>query len=156
MQTENYEFKELSILFEISKKLDDSMNLKDVLFPVLKIIADNMNMHLGTLTIFNRNTKEIVIEEAYGLSEEQRARGRYRIGEGITGKVVETGEPIIVKKVSDESKFLDKTRAREQLNKKDISFICVPIKIGKEVIGTLSFDRYFVDDLTLERDLKLI
>ncbi|OHD05374.1 MAG: sigma-54-dependent Fis family transcriptional regulator [Spirochaetes bacterium GWD1_27_9] len=156
MQKDEYGFKELSILFEISKKLDDSMDLKEVLPPVLKIMANFMDMHLGTVTILNRETKEIVIEEAYGLSPEQRARGRYKLGEGITGKVVETGEPTVVKRVSDESKFLDKTKAREQLNKKDISFICVPIKLGKEVVGTLSFDRYFVDDTTLENDLKLV
>jgi Nif-specific regulatory protein len=156
MQNQEYGFKELSLLFEISQKLDISMDLKEVLGPVLKSMAVHIGMNRGTVTILNQKTKEIVIEVAYHLSPEQRARGRYKLGEGITGKVVENGEPIIVPRISEESKFLDKTKARERLNKKDISFICVPIKIGKDVLGALSFDSVFKDEETLSNDVRLI
>jgi Nif-specific regulatory protein len=151
-----YELKELSLLFDISQKLDISMNLKEVLGPVLKSMAEHMDMHRGTVTILNRETKEIVIEEAYGLSDEQRARGRYKLGEGITGKVVQTGETIIVPRISEEAEFLNKTKVKERLNKSDISFICVPIKLGKEVIGALSFDRFFNANKSFDNDIRLI
>jgi Nif-specific regulatory protein len=156
MQNNGYELKELSILFDISQKLDVSMNLNEVLGPVLKTMAERMNMHRGTVTILNRDTKEIVIEEAFGLSDEQRARGKYKIGEGITGKVVQNGEMIIVPRISEASEFLNKTGVKERTNTSDISFICVPIKIGKEVIGALSFDRFYVKGKSLENDIRLI
>jgi Nif-specific regulatory protein len=117
-----------------------NLDLKKVVGPVLEVMAEHLGMLRGTLTILNRATGEIVIEEAYGLSEAQRARGRYKIGEGITGKVVASGNAAVIPRVSEEPCFLDRTEARKQINKKDISFICVPIKVGNEVIGTLSVD----------------
>ncbi|OPX96541.1 MAG: Nitrogen fixation protein VnfA [Syntrophorhabdus sp. PtaB.Bin006] len=152
----NREIRELSLLFDISTKLSESLDLKTVLKPILNLIARHMEILRGTLTILNRAKGEIVIEEAYGLRPEEQAKGRYRMGEGITGKVIDTGQPIIVPNVADEPLFLDKTGSRKHVNKKDIAFICVPIKIGNEVIGALSADRLHNEDVSLENDVRLL
>jgi Nif-specific regulatory protein len=115
-----------------------------------------MGMTRGTLTLLNRETGEIFIEAAYGLSDSQQERGRYRLGEGITGKVVQTGSPAVVPRISEDPLFLNRTGARKNLRKKDISFICVPIKLGKDVIGALSVDRLFEDRVELDEDVRLL
>ena len=57
-----------------------------------------------------------------------RAPVRYRVGEGITGKVVESGKPIVVPRVSREPAFLNRAaRAARSCRKQELSFICVPI-----------------------------
>jgi len=84
---------ELSLLFDISRALGLSMELKDVVGPVLRVMAEHLGMLRGTLTILNRETGEISIEDAYGLSAEERARGRYKVGEGITGKWSRAANP---------------------------------------------------------------
>ncbi|MDD5168050.1 MAG: sigma 54-interacting transcriptional regulator [Syntrophales bacterium] len=150
------EIKELTLLFEISRKLSESLDLKAALQSILRMMADNMEMLRGTLTILNRSSGEIVIEEAYGLLPEEQAKGKYRMGEGITGKVIDTGEPVIVPRISDNPLFLDRTGSREKLNKRDIAFICVPIKAGNEVIGTLSVDRLFNEGISFEEDVRLL
>ena len=76
-----------------------------------------MDIHRGTLTILNRNKGEIAIEEAYGLRPEEQAKGRYRLGEGVTGKVIDTGQPIVVPNIANEPMFLDKTGARQRLTR---------------------------------------
>lgn len=144
------------LLFEISQSLDRSMDLRDVVGPVLESIAHNMGMMRGTLTLLNRDTGEIFIEAAHGLSESQMERGRYRAGEGVTGKVVKTGRPAVVPHISDEPLFLDRTGARKGLRKEDVSFICVPIKLGNEVIGALSADRLFEEGVSFEEDVRLL
>ena len=148
--------RELLLLFEISQILDQSMDLRDVVGPVLEAIATHMGMMRGTLTLVNRESGEILIEAAHGLSETQKERGRYRAGEGVTGKVVATGEPAVVPHISEEPLFLDRTGARRQMEKGDISFICVPIKIGNEVIGALSADRLFAEGISFEEDVRLL
>ena len=150
------ELKELSLLFEISKKLSETLDLKQVLKPVLEMMAERMEMMRGTLTILNRKRGEIIIEVAYGLSAEEQAKGTYRMGEGITGKVIDTGQPAIVPRISDEPLFLDRTGSRKGLNKRDITFICVPIKIGTEVIGALSVDRLFNEKISFKEDVRLL
>jgi Nif-specific regulatory protein len=147
---------ELSLLFEIAQLLDSSMDLRDVVGPVLDAIHRHTGNIRGAITLFNRETGEIMIETATGLSDGQKRKGRYKIGEGITGKVVQTGKPIIVPRISEEPLFLDKTGARRDINGKDIAFVCVPIKIGNEVVGTLSTDRDSSDSVSLEEDVRLL
>jgi Nif-specific regulatory protein len=150
------EVDELSLLFEISQTLERSMDLSKVAGPLLETMAQRMGMLRGTLTLLNRETGEISIEAAHGLSSTQVERGRYRRGEGVTGKVVETGQPAVVPRISDEPLFLDRTGARSRLGREDISFICVPIKLGNEVIGTLSADRLFDEHVAFEEDVRLL
>ncbi len=147
---------ELLLLFEISQRLDRSLDLRDVVGPVLEAIATHMGMMRGTLTLLNRQTGELFIEAAHGLSEMQMERGKYRPGEGVTGKVVATGQPAVVPHISEEALFLDRTGARKGLRKKDVSFICVPIKLGNEVIGALSADRLFEEGVFFGEDVRLL
>jgi Nif-specific regulatory protein len=128
----------------------------DVAAQILDLTATHMGMVRGTITVLNRQTGEIYIEAAHGLSNTQKERGRYRPGEGVTGKVVETGSPAVVPKISDEPQFLDRTGGRKGYKRKDISFICVPIKQGQETIGALSADRLFEEGVELEEDVRLL
>ncbi len=159
-KTKNYsikeEIKELTLLFEISLILDRSMDLREVIGPVIETVGKNMHIMQGTLTLYNRETGEIFIEAAYGLSKSQQKRGRYKLGEGITGKVVKTGQPVVIPRISEEPLFLNRTGARNKLRKKDISFICVPIKIENEVIGSLSIDLLFAENISFNEDVRLL
>ena len=147
---------ELSLLFEVSQILDQSIELEQIISPVLKSVADQMNLERGTITLLNRNTGEIFIEAAYGLSDSQRDKGRYRLGEGITGTVVQTGKPMVIPDISNEPTFLNRTGARRETPLKNISFICVPIKIGNEAIGAFSCDRNFSSQMSLDEDVRLL
>ncbi|MBI4556188.1 MAG: nif-specific transcriptional activator NifA [Candidatus Hydrogenedentes bacterium] len=150
------EVRELSLLFEISQTLDRSMDIRDAVGSVLDAIAKYTGMVRGTLTLLNRDTGEMYIEAAHGLSAAQRERGRYRPGEGVTGQVVQSGRPLAVPRISEEPLFLDRTGAREKQRKENISFICVPIKLGNETIGALSVDRLFSDGVSLNEDVRLL
>ncbi len=150
------EAKELSILFEISQILDSSLDLRNVVEPVLEVVTRSLDLVFATLTLLNRQTGEISIEAAYGLSPSQQKRGKYKLGEGITGIVIETGKPAIVPKVSEEPLFLDKTRARKGNPERELSFICVPVKIGREVIGALSVDRIASEKVPLKENARIL
>jgi Nif-specific regulatory protein len=147
---------ELTLLFKVSQILERSMDLRGAVGPVLDAIAEHTGMVRGTLTLLNRQTGDILIESAHGLSESQRERGRYRPGEGIIGRVVQSGQPMVVPRISDEPAFLDRTGARAGQAKDELSFICVPIKMGNETIGALSVDHLFAGSIDLDEDLRLL
>lgn len=149
-------FSDLPLLFEISQILDRSLDLRDELGPVLKAIARHTGMLRGTMTLVNRETGDLYIEAAHGLSNEELERGRYRPGEGVVGRVVQTGRPMVIPQISQEPLFLNRTRARKNLSKNEISYICVPIKLESQVIGALSSDRLFSEDVVLEEDFRLM
>jgi Nif-specific regulatory protein len=147
---------ELSLLFEISQALDSSLDLRNVVEPVLEAITRSLGMKFATLTLLNRQTGEIAIEAAHGLSAAQRLQGKYRLGEGITGKVIATGKASIVPKISEEAHFLNRTRARQTDNGEDLSFVCVPIKLGREVVGALSADRPVASLSYLQEEARIL
>ncbi len=149
-------YRELSLLFEISQILDQSLDMKQVIQPVLNTASEHFSMLRGSITLLNRKTGEIFIEAAYGLSRSQRERGLYRLGEGITGTVVQTGVPKVIQRVADDPAFLNRTGARTGKKAKEISFICVPIKIGNETIGAFSVDRPYADEDQLKEDVRAL
>ncbi|MDR1949949.1 MAG: sigma 54-interacting transcriptional regulator [Spirochaetaceae bacterium] len=141
----------LRLLFEISKLLSESAQIETILKPVLERIATYLGIIRGMITILNRERGEIAIAEAWGLDGSQKVKGRYSPGEGITGRVIETGNPVAVPRIADEPRFLNRTGARKNDDAKDISFVCVPIKTGLEVIGAISIDLlYTQEDLDYE------
>jgi Nif-specific regulatory protein len=158
IQDQDVELKNLTCLYEITKHLASSHDLQDCLAKVVEILATVKEMDNGTITIVSPITGELEIEVAHGITAEARRRGRYKIGEGITGKVVVTGEPIIVPQIGEEPLFLNRTRTRGDEKKQKSSFLCVPIKIGNQCIGALSVDREYRDSFGIrsENDLRFL
>ncbi len=146
----------LTCLYEVTRALSATLNLKSALKEVMEILAARMGMRRGTVTILKPGSTELQIEIAHGLSAEARRRGRYRLGEGITGRVVSTGEPLVVPRIAEDPRFLNRTRTRSGKQGNDMGFICVPIKNGKETIGALSVDKMFSARNSLEDDLQLL
>ncbi|MCG6893137.1 MAG: sigma 54-interacting transcriptional regulator [Desulfobacteraceae bacterium] len=147
---------EITLLWEIGEALNEHLDLKKSLYKVLDILSDRMDMSRGTVTILDPVKNEIFIEIAHGLSRTAMERGRYKVGEGITGKVIQTGKPVAIPKISEEPLFLDRTAARRSRSDHEISFICVPVKKGNQVIGALSADRPFDETLDLQEGTKLL
>jgi len=150
------ETQELAVLFEITRHMSASASLEDRMRKVLDVLHEKMGMHRGTLTLLDAESESLTIEIAHGLDDQAKKKGRYKIGEGITGKVVEAGEPIAVPNIGEEPLFLNRTGARKDLRRSRIAFICVPIKIDQETIGALSVDRLFEDNVSLDEDLRLL
>jgi Transcriptional regulator containing PAS, AAA-type ATPase, and DNA-binding domains len=49
---------------------------------------------------------------------------------------------------------LNRTGAR--IDKNNISFLCVPIKLNEEILGVLSVDRIFDESISFEEDLRVL
>ena len=147
---------EITLLYEISKALNEHLDLRKSLYKVLEILSSSMNMVRGTITILNPLRNEINIEVAHGISKSAMSRVKYKLGEGITGRVIETGKGVAIPKISDEPLFLDRTASRKARRVQEFSFICVPVKKGKQVIGALSVDRPFNESYILKEGKKLL
>ena len=146
---------ELETLYRISQILATGGQQKQTLAEVLDTLDSELGMKRGTVTLLSPDSTEIKIEVAHNLSPERSSKVRYRMGEGITGKVIESGKAMIVPKVSKEPLFLDRFE-RARTDKEEISFICVPISIGRKVIGTISIDRIFNPTKPLDEDKRVL
>jgi Nif-specific regulatory protein len=147
---------EITLLYEISQALHEQLDLRRALYKVLEILSNSMNMVRGTISILDPLRDVISIEVAHGLSKSAMERGKYKPGEGITGRVIQTGKALVIPKISEEPQFLDRTASRRSLQNHELSFICVPIKKGNQVIGALSADHSYDPEYSLKDGQKLI
>ncbi len=144
---------EMAVLNQISHVVVHQRNVSSLMKEVLDILHREMGLERGTFTMRKGDTLQI--EASHGLSEVEMKRGVYQLGEGITGKVAQSGKSRIIPDISHEPEFLDRTKARS-FNRGVLAFICVPIIYNEEVIGTLSIDRQATPGIDLERDLYLL
>ncbi|MDR2632939.1 MAG: sigma 54-interacting transcriptional regulator [Treponema sp.] len=139
---EEWERAELELLFDIARTFDKYVELRSALGPLLSLLEIRAGLTWGMVTLLDRSTGLLKIEEAYGLSPEAKERGRYRLGEGLVGRVFESGQAIMVQDLSKESRFLNRAKNRTQADMEGLTYYCVPIRSGDGLMGTLSAERH--------------
>ena len=147
---------ELTALYEVARAVGATMDLRQALSDALDVLSDRLGMIRPTVTLLAPDGDVVQVEVAHGLSSAAVRRGRYKRGEGVTGRVLETGRPMVVPNIDDEPLFLDRTRSRRRGDESPLSFICVPIRSDRQVIGTLSADLPLRDEAALQSDLRLM
>ena len=140
--------KELAILYQISQAAATRPHtVSELLIEVLDIMETELSVSRGTFTLRKPDTDIFVIEASRGLTAEEKKRGQYKLGEGVTGRVAQTGQSALIPDISKDPRFLNLTKSRTD---KQTAFICVPIICRKAVIGTMSID------LTITADEKIL
>lgn len=145
----------LDTLYRISNILVAGISQRQILAEVLDSLDKELGMKRGTVTLLSPDRREIMIEVAHGFLKERSRHVRYQAGEGITGKVIQSGKSHIVPKISKEPQFLNRFQRASSADE-ELSFICVPIAIGQDVIGTISVDRVYEAGHSLEDDMRLL
>jgi len=149
---------ELSLLFDISYTLESSLELRDVIRPVLIKMADVLGMKRGTITILNREQGTASISEAVGMPAGQSPEEYLRACHEVIGQVVESGQAVVVQDIFKEPAL--KLRWEQEQTPApgpaSAAFICVPIKFGAEVIGALSVERVLDGRARLSSDRRLL
>jgi Nif-specific regulatory protein len=144
---------ELELLFDIARTFDKHVELRTALAPALSLIELRSGLKRGMVTLLNRTTGLLKIEEAGGLSSGEKERGVYRLGEGLVGRVFESGTPICSPDLSKEERFLNRAKNRTRKDMAGLAYCCVPIHAGGGVIGTLSAERPLAAGIEAEERL---
>ncbi|MEQ1868716.1 MAG: sigma 54-interacting transcriptional regulator [Vicinamibacterales bacterium] len=147
------ESRRLSTLLEVSQALSGTLNLRSALHRVLEILAKHHGTVRSLVTLLHDN--DLRVEAADGIDAPSHAV-RYRIGEGIIGKVVESSRSIVVPRVSQEPVFLNRAAKRPDVAKDELSFICVPILLNRRAVGAIGVDLRFNPDRDYERYVKFL
>ncbi|HOJ98500.1 MAG TPA: sigma 54-interacting transcriptional regulator [Termitinemataceae bacterium] len=147
----------LPMLYEIAITSRESKDLHLLMDSIVNLLVRYVSgVKRILLAMYNRHTETITIESAYGISADEQKRGVYRRGEGILGRVIEEGKPVIIPDLSRSQDFLNRTGAWKEEERRGLSFLCVPIVMGQESLGALSMDRTIQDESLLEDDLKVL
>jgi Nif-specific regulatory protein len=146
------EARRLSTLLEVSQALSGTLNLKSALHRVLEVLAKHHGAIRSMVTML-RDAGELFVEASDGLDRPAQAV-HYRMGEGITGRVVETGKPVVVPRVSREPAMLNRAARRTDGDEQELSFVCVPILLNRRAVGALGVDLRYKPERDFESSQK--
>ena len=131
---------QLVTVYEVSKILNSSLDLHKTMRSVLNVLSSHLQMLRGMVALVEESG-DLQVIAATGMEQDNIAQGRFKRGEGVMGSILKSGVPAVIPDISKEALFLNRTGSRKTKSKAIISFIGVPIKVGRECIGVLSFDR---------------
>ncbi len=120
--------------------------LKDSLLEIMSILK----AECGSLFIFNDQNKELVLESFQNSKKIALSGVKYRLGEGVSGKVIESKTPVLVKDIDTDRRFHKNGFAHYLTN----SFISVPLITPDGLIGLINIADKSTKEAFSEKDLE--
>jgi Nif-specific regulatory protein len=152
--TEQSDERKLGTIVEVGEALAGTLNLQAGLYGVLEVLARRCGAVRGAVTLSDQSAGLLTLEAALGYPG-QSERVHYRIGEGITGLVAESGTPAVIPRVSREPRFLHRA-AGPEVRREETTFICVPIIADGTTEGTLSIEFPFTGERDWDRMVQVL
>lgn len=124
---------ELDCLYRVSQVLSRSLDFRQTLSEVLRVLDDGGSMRHGMIALLDQESGDLLVSALHeGPAPIQPVR--YKPGEGVLGKILETGKGLMVTRISDDPRFLDRLGVYDTA----LGFIGVPIRIGDHTAGVLA------------------
>jgi Nif-specific regulatory protein len=117
---------ELRTLYRVSQVLNHSLDLRETLTDLLRVLHDDGEMYRGMVTLLDPDSGELSVQAVHTGDPRRSAATRYRPGEGVVGAIMQQGETVVVQRIASEKRFLD----RLGLYDPGLPFIGVPIRLG--------------------------
>lgn len=140
---------QINALHQISIALSRSLDMEQTLQSMLQTLNDIAHMQYGLVSLFDQNRSALFVQAVHGIDPEivkDIKSIRYRMGEGIMGTVMHQGHSLVIPKVADDGRFLD----RLNLYDYGLPFICVPIPgSNHQPIGVLAAQPQSIEESEL-------
>ncbi|MCA1829450.1 MAG: sigma 54-interacting transcriptional regulator [Myxococcales bacterium] len=141
--------RQLATLLEVGQALSSPLELRPAMERVLEKLERDCGVVRAAVMMLSEDTNDIRIEVSLGFGPEA-STVRYKMGEGITGRVVQSGRPIVVPAVSREPLFLHRALERRRGGPAEMTFICVPIVLSRKPAGALAVDLRYDEERDYE------
>ncbi|MBN1850046.1 MAG: GAF domain-containing protein [Deltaproteobacteria bacterium] len=127
---------ELYTILRFGALINSSLHIEDVLNYAMKWAEEFIQAEASTIYELDEENQELFIRLARGEKKDQIQNIRLSVGEGIAGRVVLTGQPMVVQDVSKEPCFSDKFDRISGYQTR--SMICVPLIIRDRPMGVIA------------------
>lgn len=156
MHKEELAEQEQLLIRESIRLLSRGLPLDKAIREMLHLLSELLGLNRGRVALPDPATGELRIRIAYGLTRAEMERGRYAPGEGITGRVMLSGETLIVQDIDNEAHYLARAVKRDSLPDETVSFIALPIQVDRKVAGVLGVHRLRSRQRQLGADLQVL
>ena len=142
---------QLIALTHISSAISGLNNLGTILRTALDNVLEIINGDIGGILFLDEDTNTLRYHVNRGLSPRYAEAVRLPLGEGIGGRVAQTGEPILLEDISKDPRAANPDIIRAEGIK---GFISIPLKSKDKVVGVMNLashvvGRFGMDDMSL-------
>lgn len=123
------------LFVEISKLLNSTLKLDELLDVILNLAAQTMEAQASSLLLMDEKKKKVELYVSSG-GKARRERLELGRGEGIVGWVAEHGQAVISNQVKENPHY--SPELEKQMEFSIDSLICVPLLIRGRLIGAVS------------------
>ena len=129
----------LSALVDAGRAMGDFRSLQELLDFFINLAAEQLDVERASIMLLDEEAGDLRIAASRGLDDFDTTSATVRLGEGISGTVAKTGEPIVVTDATREPKAIRKDNPGMAP-----AFVCapivlsIPIKSGKKVLGVIN------------------
>jgi serine phosphatase RsbU (regulator of sigma subunit) len=141
----------LATLYEITRKLNSSLDLDEVLSYVMDRVIEVTGAERGLLMLHDDKTGGLDFRVARGIDQKDLDKPQFEISRTIVNKVAETGEPLLTDNAQDSF-----SEQESIVMKAMRSILCAPIVVRDEVIGLVYVDNRVFAGMFDQHHLELV
>jgi signal transduction histidine kinase len=146
--------RELETILRFTALINSSLKIEDVLNYAMEWAEEFMDAEASTVYELDEEKNELFIRIARGEKKEPVEKIKFELGKGISGHVVQSGQPIVIQDVRKEKRFSPKFDRITGFRTR--SMICVPLILRGKTIGALQVLNKKSGDLFTQIDVELL
>ena len=128
----------VTVCLEAAKLIGKSLEPDIAIAGILRLLSQRLKLEKGRVVMPNPESGSLHIRYSYGLTEDEKQRGIYALGEGVTGRVITTGKIALIPDVTSEPTYLARVADLKDNNNQNLAYIAVPIVKDDTPIGVLA------------------
>ncbi len=147
--------RELSALQRVSRILRNIQSVKQVCVGIVDTMVEEVGAENCSLMLLDRMRGRLTIRAARGRAEEsaryfdaESAPVSFPLGEGIAGRVAETGEPMLIPDVGTDERFKPFEAPEPSVR----SLLCLPLVESEQVWGVLNLSHPDINAFTEDNE----
>ncbi len=121
----------LNEMVEMAAKIP---RIQDLLADVLERTMRAVHARIGSIMLLDRDRQTLRVVVARGLPDAVLGGPEVRVGEGVAGKAVQLGEPVLVEDIESDPRFAKVSDPKYGGG----SFICMPLRVADRTIGVVN------------------
>ena len=123
---------------------------------ILRLLSQLLGLNRGRVLIPDEQNGVLHIRYAYGLTQEERERGVYGLGEGVSGRVMKTGQTALIQNIDDEPSYLGRAVSRTTLPSETVAYLALPLLRDDKPIGVLAVHRLRKRQRAFDKDITTL
>jgi diguanylate cyclase (GGDEF)-like protein len=149
----------LSLLYSIGRAMTYISDLKSLLKYILNQAIEITGAEKGSIMLYDLENNELSVRVLAGLKDKSYQKKvnnseiqcrSFKPGEGIAGRVFQTGRPMVVDKAKEEELFIEADSSYVR------SIACIPMMVYSDVIGVINVTNKLDETGFTDEDVELL